>query len=77
MDLSLSLCTITPIRHVEVTNHMFIPFYSYIIYGDSLNLPLSASPTILFISTSSYVFISLPLSSTPYPYDQGCTKLPL
>ena len=43
MDLSLSLHTNTPIRHVKVTDQVFIPFFlPYVIYGDSLDLPLSA-----------------------------------
>ena len=33
MDLSLSLHMITPIGHMEVTDHMFVPLYPYIIYG--------------------------------------------
>ena len=33
---------ITPIRHVEVTNHMIRFSYPYVIYGLSLDLPLSA-----------------------------------
>ena len=42
MDLSLSLHTITPIGCVEVTDHVSVPFYPYVIYEDSLELPLLA-----------------------------------
>ena len=77
MDLSLSLCTSTPIGHVEVTDHMFVPLYSYTISGYSLDLPLLAIPTISLIFVDSYAFILLPLSPTPYLYDQSSTILPL
>ena len=40
MDLSLSFCINTPIGHMEVTDHVFISFYPYVIYGDSLDLSL-------------------------------------
>ena len=57
---------ITPIGHVEVTDHVFVSFYPYTISGYSLDLPLLVIPTISLISIDSYVlpFISLfpPLS---------------
>ena len=42
MDLSLPFCTITPIGHVEMTDHVFVPLYLYTIYEDSLDLSLLA-----------------------------------
>ena len=44
MDLSLSFHMITPIRHMEVTDHVICPFYSYMIYGQSLDLLLLVIP---------------------------------
>ena len=33
MDLSLSFYMTTPIGHMEVTDHVSVPFYPYVIYG--------------------------------------------
>ena len=33
---------ITPIGHMEVTNHVIHPLYPYMIYGNFLDLPLLA-----------------------------------
>ena len=50
---------------------------SLYIFTQSMRIPWTfpywQSPTILFISASSYIFFYLPLSPTPYPYDRGST----
>ena len=72
-ELILFLHTITPFRHMEVSNHMSDPFYPYMIMGIPWIFPYQQSPTLLFIFTSSYVFILFPLSPTPYPYNLDYT----
>ena len=62
---------LNPIRHVEVTDHVFVLLYPYAIYGYSLDLSLLVISTISLISVDSYVFLLFPLSSTSYPYDWG------
>ena len=63
---------ITPIRHMEVTDHVFIPLYPYAILEYSLDLPLSMISHNLLISIDSYVLSFHSPISTPYLYNQGC-----
>ena len=55
----------TPIGYMEMTDHVFIPFYPYVIYGDFLDLLLLVIFHNPFISIGSYVFFYFSLSPPP------------
>ena len=45
--------------------NVFVPLYPYMIYGYSLDLPLSVIPMISLISINSYVLFFIPLLPLP------------
>ena len=68
MDLSLPYTQLPLNRQMEVTDHMFIPFYLMWSMEIPWIFPYQQSSMILFISTSSYASFHF-----PYWYDQGST----
>ena len=69
MDLSLSYIWFPYIMWWWLTACDLFP---YMISESFQDLLLSVISHDLLISASSYAFILLPLSPTPYPYNQGC-----